>query len=88
LAQAIIDAPEWDDAALQFAIADGETQSIALSAPMPIYVLYLTASASDDGAVSYFNDLYHRDAAVVAALDAPDVALVAVAQTSMERCAA
>jgi murein L,D-transpeptidase YcbB/YkuD len=88
LAQAIIDAPEWDGAALQTAIADGETRSIALSAPVPIYVLYLTASAGEDGSVSYFDDLYHRDAAVVAALDAPDVALVAAAQTSMERCAA
>lgn len=88
LAQAIIDAPEWDDAALQAAIANGATKSVALAAPVPIYVLYLTAAAGEDGGVSYFDDLYHRDAAVVAALDAPDVALVAVAQTSIERCAA
>ena len=88
LAQAIIDAPEWDDAALQTAIADGETKSIALSAPVPIYVLYLTASAGEDGGVAYFDDIYHRDAAVVAALDAPDVALVAAAQITMERCMA
>ena len=87
LAEAVLADPAWDLAALQAAITEGETRAITLPTPMPIYVLYLTASAGEGGAVAYFDDLYHRDAAVVAALDAPDVALVA-AQAYTQRCAA
>jgi murein L,D-transpeptidase YcbB/YkuD len=87
LAEAVIADPAWDLEALQTAIAEGETKTIGLPTSMSIYVLYLTASASEGGTVTYFDDLYHRDAAVVAALDAPDVAVVA-APALVQRCAA
>lgn len=70
LAERVIDSSEWDLAALEAALVDYETKTIPLTTPMPAYVLYLTASARDDGAVFYFDDLYQRDAAVVAAIDA------------------
>lgn len=87
LAEAVIADPAWNLAALQRAIAGGETRAITLPTPMPIYVLYLTAAEGEGGAVAYFDDLYHRDAPVVAALDAPDAALVAT-QTGLQSCAA
>ncbi|MEQ1492313.1 MAG: L,D-transpeptidase family protein, partial [Terricaulis sp.] len=91
LAAAVIANPVWDHTALQAAIADGQTRPIALTTPMPVYMLYLTALAKDDGDVVYFDDIYHRDAAVVAALDAPAAPVVVSAvgaPAQMPRCAA
>ncbi|ANP45841.1 L,D-transpeptidase family protein [Candidatus Viadribacter manganicus] len=78
LAEAVIANPAWDHTALQAAIAESKTKAITLTAPMPVYILYLTASAGEDGAAVYFDDLYRRDAAVVAALDEPDAPVVSV----------
>ena len=53
-----------DEAAMQMlsaAIASGTTQKLALREPLPIYVLYWTAMANDDGTVAFRPDLYGRD---------------------------
>jgi murein L,D-transpeptidase YcbB/YkuD len=42
-------------------IAGGETVQIALSESLPVYVLYWTAIASEDGSVGFRRDLYGRD---------------------------
>ncbi|MEZ5995279.1 MAG: L,D-transpeptidase family protein [Hyphomonadaceae bacterium] len=71
LAAAASSDPAWSAGALDAAIAEGSTQTLTLPAPLPVYVLYMTARVGADGAVSYADDIYDRDAAVVAALDAP-----------------
>lgn len=82
LAEAVIDAPEWDKVAIEAAIETGETTAITIADPINIYVLYLTAAANGDE-VAYFDDLYRRDERLLRALDAPDAALVAgLAQTA------
>jgi murein L,D-transpeptidase YcbB/YkuD len=45
---------------LEDAIAAMETQKIALPAPLPVYVVYWTVRASDDGA-QFWPDVYGRD---------------------------
>jgi murein L,D-transpeptidase YcbB/YkuD len=86
LAEAML-APTKDDiAALKSALADSQTKTLPLRAPTPVYVMYLTASAREDGAISFFEDLYRRDDAVVAALDAPETKLVAAARPLPQRC--
>lgn len=53
---------------LQAAIATGVTQQIKLNDPLPIYVLYWTAMAENDGTVSWRRDLYNRDRRLTAIL--------------------
>jgi murein L,D-transpeptidase YcbB/YkuD len=77
LAEGVLADPQWTRATIQAAIDTGETQVVPVSPRLPIYALYLTTSLSVDGRVVYHADVYGRDAPLVAALDAPDVALVA-----------
>jgi L,D-transpeptidase YcbB len=46
---------------LDAAIGTGTTQQIKLNDPLPIYVLYWTAMAEEDGSVAFRRDLYGRD---------------------------
>jgi len=48
------------------AIATGETQHLALARPVPIYVLYWTAAAYEDGSVHFRPDRYGRDQLLIA----------------------
>jgi murein L,D-transpeptidase YcbB/YkuD len=86
LAALAIGDPTWDAAALDAAIATVETQTITLAAPLPIYVLYLTTGVDEQGAVTYAEDVYRRDAAIVRALDAPANA-AAASGLGASRCA-
>jgi murein L,D-transpeptidase YcbB/YkuD len=46
---------------LQDAIAARETQKIALPTLLPVYVVYWTATTTDDGTVQFWPDPYDRD---------------------------
>jgi len=50
------------------AIDNGETQSLPLSVPIPVYILYWTAVPNADGSVAFHRDVYGWDAALLAAL--------------------
>lgn len=79
LAAAVFDTPDWDEAALQRSIDTGASQSVPVPAPTPIYVLYLTTAVQADGSILYLADVYHRDAAIVSMLDAPQIPVAALA---------
>ena len=53
---------------LSEAIATGETRSIPLPRPLPVYLLYWTALAREDGEVEFRPDVYGRDGRLIAAL--------------------
>jgi murein L,D-transpeptidase YcbB/YkuD len=53
---------------LKKTIASGRTQYLALDQPMPLYMLYWTAVAGEDGAVEFRPDRYNRDKPLIAAL--------------------
>lgn len=81
--------PEWDQTALESAIATGVNQDIDLATPLPVFFIYLTIAINADGSVQYLDDIYHRDAAIVRALDRPDQAPVRTAQALADsECAA
>ena len=42
-----------------------------LPVPLPVYLLYLTASADAEGTLAFADDPYAWDPPLVAALDAP-----------------
>lgn len=60
----------WTRAEIDSQIQSGDTKTVALAAPLPVYVVYLTAEIGDLGSVRFFNDVYGRDAAILKALDA------------------
>jgi murein L,D-transpeptidase YcbB/YkuD len=51
------------------AIAGGDTRRLRLDEPLPVYLLYWTAIADEDGTVGFRPDRYGRDAPLIAALD-------------------
>jgi murein L,D-transpeptidase YcbB/YkuD len=60
--------PSWDLAAILAAIDGTRTVHVPIARPVTVYVLYATAAASEKGAVSFYPDLYGRDAALERAL--------------------
>ena len=63
--------PKWTPEALQRAVDSEAMQTVSLSRPLPVLILYLTAIAFDDGRdFTFLRDIYDRDAAVLNALNA------------------
>ena len=61
----------WNRAKLDAAIDNGRTQTVLLDKPLPVMLLYWTVQADAEGRVTFFQDIYSRDAAVITALAAP-----------------
>ena len=49
-------------------LASGETKTIYLKTPVPVYLVYFTAFVTDDGDVALRRDIYERDKVLVDAL--------------------
>ena len=64
------DQSDWTRDAIDRTIEGGQTTTVYLTEPLRVFILYWTAEPADDGGVRFFNDVYERDAAVLAALDA------------------
>jgi murein L,D-transpeptidase YcbB/YkuD len=85
LAAAVL-APTYSTSSLQEEVDTGQTRSLPLAAPLPVYALYITASSAE-GAVLYAEDIYRRDAALIAALDTPAThAVAATFAPSVSEC--
>jgi murein L,D-transpeptidase YcbB/YkuD len=75
--------PRWTPERLLESLRSAWEHRVPLPAPLPVYLLYLTATAGADGTVSFTGDPYGWDAALLAALGkdpaaeapAPDTAL-------------
>jgi murein L,D-transpeptidase YcbB/YkuD len=61
----------YDAAKIEQTIADGKTQQVNLSAPLPILIVYWTVSVGASGEVRYAPDVYGLDPAVLQALGNP-----------------
>ncbi len=57
-----------DRAGLAALVASGETRSLDLAVPVPVLILYWTASTDLHGEVHFYPDVYDRDASVERAL--------------------
>ncbi len=66
------DAGEWTQDRIDAALASGKTVQANFFKPLPVYIVYFSAAALVDGKIQPYNDLYGRDALVLAALNARD----------------
>jgi len=67
----LADQPEWTRARIDQTVAAGVERTVRLNRPVPVHLLYWTAWADADGTMHFRDDIYGRDRAVQAALDAP-----------------
>jgi L,D-transpeptidase YcbB len=63
------DSVRWNAQSIQAAMESGETRTITLQKPIPVLILYWTASADLHGELHFYRDVYNRDAALLRALD-------------------
>ncbi|MDH3640538.1 MAG: L,D-transpeptidase family protein [Gammaproteobacteria bacterium] len=59
----------WNRAMLDTAVKSTDTRAVVLDAQMPVFIVYFTAHVALSGDVVVKNDVYERDAPVIAALD-------------------
>lgn len=72
LVERLLDDPvQWNRAAIDAAIATGETRTVYLAKPVPLLLAYWTVHVLPDGRVAYKPDVYARDAELLHALDTP-----------------
>ena len=62
------DTAGWDRAKIEVTVASGTETRVDLSEPVPVYVVYLTATSDACGDVTYLDDVYDRDGSILAAL--------------------
>ena len=61
---------QWARPQIDQTINTGRTVSANLAEPIPVYIAYFTAAATDEGQIVRYNDVYGRDAPVKRALGA------------------
>lgn len=71
-ARLLLDDPDWDDAAIQSVIETGQTKTVYLNEPLPVFILYWTVDPlTEDGVPRFLPDVYDRDDRIFTALEAP-----------------
>lgn len=67
----LMDPINWNQAKLEEHLSTGTLQTVHLKTPISIFLMYWTAEPGADGQVMFYNDIYSRDQAVLAALKEP-----------------
>jgi murein L,D-transpeptidase YcbB/YkuD len=68
LAPYVLDDPAWTLPAVEAAIDTGRTRTLTLKKPIPVLILYWTASVGTDNLVYFRPDVYGRNPAVIRGL--------------------
>ena len=66
------DGGEWTPDKIQDALASKKTVQANFVKPLPVYIVYFSSAALNDGRIVDYKDLYHRDAKDLAALEMKD----------------
>ena len=66
------DGGEWTPEKIQAQLATGKTKQANFVKPLPVYIVYFSSAALNDGKIVEYNDLYGRDAKAMAALLSKD----------------
>lgn len=62
--------PDWDLVKIEKTVATGKETRVSLAKPVAVHVLYFTVVSEGDAGVRYLDDIYSRDANVLAGLNA------------------
>ncbi len=71
LAEVILGKPRWDQSEIGRVVRTNKTRYVNLDERLPVILYYLTAWAGADGELSFRNDIYGRDPALLQAIDGP-----------------
>ena len=71
LAELLLHQDGWTQERFQAVLDSGESKTVFLSEPLPIYLLYWTALVDPDGVAYFYGDVYSRDEPIATALDSP-----------------
>ena len=63
------DGGEWTREKVDATLASKKTVEAKFVNPLPVYIVYFSSAARTDGGLANYNDIYGRDARVLAALD-------------------
>jgi murein L,D-transpeptidase YcbB/YkuD len=69
LAEQLAEGSKWTRAAIDARVESGKTETVYLTKPVPVYLLYWTAEVTEDGVLRFHTDLYDRDRPLIAALN-------------------
>ena len=69
LAEVVLDGEGWTREQIESQVRSGETRTVNLSEPLPVFVFYWTAEVNDQGLINFYEDIYERDATVLESLD-------------------
>jgi murein L,D-transpeptidase YcbB/YkuD len=65
------DGGEWTREKIAETVASKKTVEAKFVKPVPVYIVYFSSAALNDGRIVNYNDMYARDGKVLAALQAP-----------------
>ena len=70
LAQMLLgdDNGEWTPEKIQETLASKKTKQANFVKPLPVYIVYFSVAANNDGSIVRYDDIYKRDGKVIAAL--------------------
>jgi murein L,D-transpeptidase YcbB/YkuD len=71
LAERVIRDPAWSKDALLQTVDTGKTRTVILKERVPVLLVYWTAAVGLDGRTYFYEDIYRRDKAELAALNGP-----------------
>jgi murein L,D-transpeptidase YcbB/YkuD len=63
--------PNWTRSEIDRSLSEKKEKRVELERNFPVHILYFTAVSEPDGSLRLINDIYGRDARLVAALDGP-----------------
>ena len=66
------DGGEWTPEKIQAQLATGKSKQANFVKPVPVYIVYFSAAALNDGRIVTYNDLYNRDSKAMTALAMKD----------------
>lgn len=68
-AATLLDGTEWSRDKVNQVVKSGKTVQANVATPIPVYIVYFTMAATDEGELARYDDMYTRDAKVLAALN-------------------